>query len=104
MAEQNITSVLAYLRSELDEVEATLSEDDGQGRIAEVGDVLFNSLLLAAVVDRAGDVTADEVARRAALKFQRRTPYVQEWGSGSSALSRRDSERAWIEAKASENG
>ena len=101
-AEQNVTSVLGYLRDELDEVETALGDCDAKALLAECGDVLFNSLLLAAVIGKASDVTLDEVARRAALKFQRRTPYMQAWGSGAAALSRGDCERAWNEAKAAE--
>ena len=73
--------------------------------ISELGDVIFDVLLLQYVLRRdfgfdAGDDAPWHVA---ALKVERRTPYMKEWGDGVSvAKTVEDTKRYWKAAKKQE--
>ena len=124
--EQTVLSLVAHLQSELEEVKGALvaeevlrskaktagdtsTVDAASGHLAaECGDVLFNALMLCAALPTRGrsvrpEGSLDRVARHAAAKVRRRTPYVAAWGAvgeaRSAAITTEEAERAWQAAK-----
>ena len=103
--------VVQFTRSELAEVEAEMiamncAGGDAQRAVVgrrleeEIGDLLFDVLMLACSCGRDGlPVSLAAAATAAAEKFQRRCPHVF---GGAHATSRREAEALWLEEKAKE--
>jgi len=72
--------------------------------VSELGDVLFDALLLEATVRRAYGLTEEDAWEKACEKVERRTPYMMEWGNGKSiARNREEAIFLWNEVKGREN-
>lgn len=94
--------VLAKIREELDEVEATLDDGDDNSRREEVGDVLFAVVNLA----RHMGVDPDMALRQSNEKFLRRFRYIEDnlhnQNKDIAAASLDEMEALWVAAKQQE--
>uniref|UniRef100_A0A7S0ZCG5 NTP pyrophosphohydrolase MazG-like domain-containing protein n=1 Tax=Timspurckia oligopyrenoides TaxID=708627 RepID=A0A7S0ZCG5_9RHOD len=100
--------ILHFARSEIDEIQLEVEHviadpNDRHSRNAlqtELGDLIFNALLLSAVVER--DCGVDPAAAIAAVreKVRRRSPHVF---GGEIATSRKEAEAFWQREKGKEN-
>lgn len=97
-------AVLAKIREEADEIEATLDGGDAKEIAAETGDLLFAVVNLA----RHAKVDPDIALRGASVKFERRFNYIEQELSKKrvpfSQATLDDMEALWNEAKSRENG
>ena len=100
-AAQQAGDMLYYTRRELLEVEEVLRKRQGDARLAEeVGDVLFDALLLAQVCTRDhAAVSVDACCASAIAKLRRRCPYMF---GGEEAQTREEAEAQWQRAKRTE--
>ena len=109
--EQTPGSVLAFLRGEVDEVEAELDGCWLPGKadlISELGDVLFNALLAVEVCARDSGrgadgepaITLDAVADSMVRKLRRR--YPQLFDGSLRSMSVAQARQAWIDGKQAE--
>ena len=100
-AAQQAADMLYYTRRELLEVEEVLRKRQGDARLAEeVGDVLFDALLLAQVCTRDhAAVSVDACCASAIAKLRRRCPYMF---GGEEAQTREEAEAQWQRAKSTE--
>eukprot|EP00553_Chaetoceros_curvisetus_P004564 CAMPEP_0204617222 /NCGR_PEP_ID=MMETSP0717-20131115/4257_1 /ASSEMBLY_ACC=CAM_ASM_000666 /TAXON_ID=230516 /ORGANISM="Chaetoceros curvisetus" /LENGTH=177 /DNA_ID=CAMNT_0051630693 /DNA_START=86 /DNA_END=619 /DNA_ORIENTATION=- len=103
--------MLGFLESEVHELKDELSlikkdVDKMQTRdaiVSEVGDILFDALMLEMVIRREYHLDVDEAWQVAAEKVERRTPYVEDWGDGVTvAKTIQDTEKIWQEVKRKE--
>lgn len=100
-----------FLKSECDEL---LEVDSFKEAGVELGDVLFDSLMLVEIFARDtwhltpadGTLNArthkENIYEKAALKFKRRTPYMKKWGTGAIARTPEECMKHWKAAKALE--
>ena len=102
--------LLNFIRGELDEVEQELEKcashpNSVRDLASELGDVLFDTLLLVSKCSRdfsSESLSLNSVAHAAALKVERRCPYVFK-GDSSTKLPSLEAERiAWRAAKEKE--
>jgi NTP pyrophosphatase (non-canonical NTP hydrolase) len=94
--------MLFYLRKELIEVEEELRKDeiDGTALADELGDVLFDALMLIEVTQRTvPQVSLEACAASANRKLRRRCPYIF---GGATASTIEEAEAAWQAAKRAE--
>jgi len=106
--------MLHYLKSEVDELHHELdiiksddicywrcySDKRKKAMASELGDILFDVLMLEMIMRRDYGISIDEAWQVAAEKIERRTPYMKEWGDGiSNAKSVEDAERIWKAVK-----
>ena len=104
-----------WLRSECNEVEEQILIQGSKKTVngeycqkslreleSEVGDVLFDALMLNAVCSREYCFNMETCFDVACEKVERRTPYMSLWGNGSIAKSSREAELLWQEAKRKE--
>ncbi len=77
---QDLRTLRPYLLEECHEVLETLDADDPVGLREELGDLLFNVVMLAQMATEAGHFTIDEVAADIAEKMIVRHPHVFEPG------------------------
>mmetsp|Transcript_4277 Transcript_4277/g.5555 ORF Transcript_4277/g.5555 Transcript_4277/m.5555 type:complete len:386 (-) Transcript_4277:41-1198(-) len=117
--------MINWLRSELDELEKELNlfdkimikketlgkeEEDNDNEnaiileksslISEMGDILFDALMLEMIVRREYDLEQDTTWNTASEKVERRTPYMKEWGDGVSiATTAEEAEVIWKKVK-----
>jgi len=115
--------MLVYLESEVHELQEEIismhsvrdGSDASSGRkhpsysdrkkamIAELGDVLFDVLMLEMMMRREYEFGIDEAWQVASEKVERRTPYMQEWGNGISvAKNTEEAEEIWQSVKRQE--
>jgi len=104
--QQSAADMLYHLRSEVLEVETVLREQRAHPEraaklahdlVGELGDVLFDALLLIRVCERdVPGVSLEGVCEAANLKLRRRVPYMF---SGAPAPSIEEAERGWQAAK-----
>ena len=103
-AEQTPQTVLSYLREECSEVEESLnaaaSEERTSELASELGDVLFNALLLIEVCARNGGVSVDEAAAASVSKLRRRYPPLFDGTLGGMSMAQAN--EAWVSGKAAE--
>lgn len=105
-------TMVTWLRSELHEVETAMEvarcamreasgaqESSRRELVAEVGDVLFDALMLQAVMAREFSFDPSEAWTSAAAKVERRTPYVELWGDGSVARTALEATDLWKREK-----
>jgi XTP/dITP diphosphohydrolase len=97
--EQTSRSLLRYLLEEAYEAAAAIVAEDAGLLADELGDVLLQVAFQAALAERAGQFTFDQVARDQAAKLVRRHPHVfsEQAVAGSEAVRAR-----WEEQKALE--
>ena len=108
-AEQTPASVLAFLRSECDELEEALAAGASSAELAsELGDVLFNAMLAVEVCAREGEgngrwegVTLDAVAAASLSKLRRRYPPLFD-GTLAQLDGVEEGARLWREGKEGE--
>ncbi len=100
---QKTADMLFYLRKELLEVEEELRKPkvDGAALANELGDVLFDALMLIEVTkrDHPAEVNLEACAASACAKLRRRCPYIF---GGSPASTVEEAEAAWQSAKRAE--
>ena len=107
-------SMLGWLSSECEELkEELLSLDerggalDGNERkkiVNELGDVLFDALMLEMVCRRDLNLNVSEAWEVACEKIERRTPYMSEWGKeGCVAKKAEEATKLWMSEKSKEN-
>eukprot|EP00419_Tripos_fusus_P014149 CAMPEP_0172737000 /NCGR_PEP_ID=MMETSP1074-20121228/116542_1 /TAXON_ID=2916 /ORGANISM="Ceratium fusus, Strain PA161109" /LENGTH=229 /DNA_ID=CAMNT_0013566313 /DNA_START=218 /DNA_END=904 /DNA_ORIENTATION=+ len=103
------STMISWMRSELDEFKAALEQfrDEGtedakvarEALISELGDVLFDALMLNAVAARELALDPDAAWKAAATKVENRTPYMWLWGDGSVARTAQEASGMWAAAK-----
>ena len=99
---QRTSDMIFYLRKELIEVEEEMRRDsvDGTALAKELGDVLFDALMLIEVTQREhAEVSLDACAASACSKLRRRCPYIF---GGPPASTVEEAESAWQAAKRAE--
>ena len=74
--ERTLANILPSLKSEIEELEAALTANDGNAIHEELGDVFFNALMIARVAEETGLFSLDAMLRATAEKFVRRHPHV----------------------------
>lgn len=112
-AAMDAPTMLSWMRSELDEVQVALEQlrhegaRDAKGArealISELGDVLFDALMLNALAARDLALDPDAAWSAAATKVERRTPYMELWGDGSVARTAQEASAMWLAAKIRES-
>lgn len=65
----NMRAMLHKLRSEVNELETALDKGDSQAIEHEVGDIIFNALMLARLSERGSQAIVDEACRKFAFRF-----------------------------------
>ena len=107
-------SMLGWLSSECKELkEELLSLDERSGEldgnerkkiVSELGDVLFDALMLEMVCRRDLNLNVSEAWEVACEKIERRTPYMSEWGKeGCVAKTAEEATKLWMSEKSKEN-
>ena len=99
---QRTLDMIFYLRKELIEVEEEMRRDsvDGPALAKELGDVLFDALMLIEVTRREhAEVSLDACAASACSKLRRRCPYIF---GGPQVSTVEEAESAWQAAKRAE--
>mmetsp|Transcript_30808 Transcript_30808/g.35566 ORF Transcript_30808/g.35566 Transcript_30808/m.35566 type:complete len:229 (+) Transcript_30808:121-807(+) len=117
---QTSNKMIEYLESEVKELknellpvesvkEASMKEEKnailsvkGNSRaiVSELGDVIFDVLMLEMMLQREYGFDAEEAWQVASEKVERRTPYVREWGDGVTAPTTiEDTKKIWQEVK-----
>jgi NTP pyrophosphatase (non-canonical NTP hydrolase) len=99
--------MVTWLRSECAEVKEALQDAKTspaalQHLTAEIGDVLFDALMLHVVFLREFGVPYSLAWDVAARKIEGRTPYMAAWGDGSVAATAAEAELLWQAAKKKE--
>ena len=100
--QQKASDMMYYLRSEILEVEKELRQDtvDGEALSKELGDVLFDALMLIEVAKRDHPkVSLDACTASACAKLRRRCPYIFD---GPSVSTIEEAEAGWQAAKRAE--
>jgi NTP pyrophosphatase (non-canonical NTP hydrolase) len=68
--------------------------------ISELGDILFDALMLEMILRKQYDFGVNEAWDTVATKVERRTPYMKEWGDGvTSAETVEEAEAIWQNVK-----
>eukprot|EP00591_Stephanopyxis_turris_P012044 CAMPEP_0195518654 /NCGR_PEP_ID=MMETSP0794_2-20130614/13431_1 /TAXON_ID=515487 /ORGANISM="Stephanopyxis turris, Strain CCMP 815" /LENGTH=209 /DNA_ID=CAMNT_0040647669 /DNA_START=153 /DNA_END=782 /DNA_ORIENTATION=+ len=70
--------------------------------VSELGDVLFDAIMLEMMCRRDFNLNPSEAWDAAAEKVERRTPYMKDWGDGSEAKTSAEAELMWQAAKLEE--
>jgi XTP/dITP diphosphohydrolase len=97
---QEVGDVIGYTQAELLEAQQAVGAAEADELVDELGDVLFNTLLLIEVARRERpQVSLDMCAEAAVRKLRRRTPYLF---GGPPATTIEEAEAAWQQAKAAE--
>ena len=97
---QEVGDVIGYTQAELLEAQQAVGAAEADELVDELGDVLFNTLLLIEVARRERpQVSLDVCAEAAVRKLRRRTPYLF---GGPPATTIEEAEAAWQQAKAAE--
>jgi XTP/dITP diphosphohydrolase len=97
---QEVGDVIGYAQAELLEAQQAVGAAEADELVDELGDVLFNTLLLIEVARRERpQVSLDMCAEAAVRKLRRRTPYLF---GGPPATTIEEAEAAWQQAKAAE--
>tara|TARA_B110001452_G_scaffold34480_1_gene26597 strand:- start:316 stop:870 length:555 start_codon:yes stop_codon:yes gene_type:complete len=99
-AEQTPQTVLSYMKEECSEVEAALNTAASEELTSELGDVLFNALLLIEVCARDGGVSVDAAAAASVSKLRRRYPPL--FDGSLDGMSAAQANEAWSTGKAAE--
>eukprot|EP00554_Chaetoceros_debilis_P000860 CAMPEP_0194096256 /NCGR_PEP_ID=MMETSP0149-20130528/57249_1 /TAXON_ID=122233 /ORGANISM="Chaetoceros debilis, Strain MM31A-1" /LENGTH=179 /DNA_ID=CAMNT_0038782225 /DNA_START=486 /DNA_END=1021 /DNA_ORIENTATION=- len=77
--------------------------DNKKEIVSEVGDIIFDVLMLEMAIRREYDIDMEEAWQAAAEKVERRTPYIKEWGDGvTTASTVEDTEKIWQQVKKKE--
>ena len=100
-------SMVKWLQSECEEVMEAIedasspnaSQEAIEALTSEMGDVLFDALMLHLVVTRDFQIPYLKPWETAALKVESRTPYMSVWGDGSVANNAKEAEELWYAAK-----
>lgn len=95
---QSVESYGRELLSEAEELKQALERHDYQNLREELGDVLWDVLMVAHFAEDAGHFTVDEIMRSVVEKMKRRKPYVFE----GREVSLEEAHRLWKEAKKQE--
>ncbi|WP_433239907.1 MazG nucleotide pyrophosphohydrolase domain-containing protein [Streptosporangium sp. CA-135522] len=75
---ETFETVVDHLREEVEEIAAAIESGDGANLIEEIGDVMFNLVLLGRILKEQGQGSLSDVARLAARKMVDRHPKVFE--------------------------
>ena len=102
-AAQTHRSLVRHLLEETHETVEAIETGDPSHLREELGDLLLQVFLHAAVAEQAGDFTLDDVAREVTAKMVRRNPHVLGPGAGQGPpLSADEVDAAWETLKAEE--
>jgi len=91
---------LRALKEEVAELEEAFRKGDYANAREELGDVLWDAVMLAQVCERKGLFGAESVVDGLMGKIRRRKPWLVE----GRAVGKEEAERVWKEAKARERG
>ena len=97
--EQTIYSLKGELLSEAAELKDAIENKDMDNFEEEIGDIIYDTLLLLAIAERDGITTRDKVVRRVREKIMRRKPWV--FGDEKVSTPEEASKR-WYEIKEQE--
>jgi NTP pyrophosphatase (non-canonical NTP hydrolase) len=96
-------SALKAVQRELEELEQAIGEDQGQAAIeSELGDVLFSTASLAAVLGVSAEAALVDCLARQERRFLRLAQQLRDAGLDWHSAQRAELEGAWAKAKASE--
>ncbi|MGA8846728.1 MAG: MazG nucleotide pyrophosphohydrolase domain-containing protein [Nocardioides sp.] len=106
-AEQTPTSLVPYLREEVEELVEAIAEGDAAHVCEELGDVLLQVVFHAAIAEERGAFTIDDVAAGISAKLRRRNPHVFDPASlgrdpASPPLSAVEVDEIWQQVKRDE--
>jgi len=88
----------------LDERDGAFDDNERKKILNELGDVLFDALMLEMVCRRDLDLNVSEAWEAACEKIERRTPYMSEWGKeGCVAKTAEEATKLWMYEKNKEN-
>lgn len=96
---QNNTTIIKYLKSEVEEVIHALEQEDHSNICEELGDVLFILMLITSYNNKQGKFTLDDVINGINEKLIRRHPHVF---AGTSYETEADLAIQWDRIKAEE--
>jgi len=101
-----LQSEVAELQDEMDLLCKQNDKNESQATdalISELGDILFDCLMLEASIRRDYGLGINSAWDAASSKVERRTPYMTQWGDGKSiATTVEDAERIWQDVKQQE--
>lgn len=97
-------TMLSWLESEIAELSEEIRRADcTEEIISELGDILFDALMLEMICRKTYEFSPQTAWETAANKVERRTPYMNAWGDGvSTARTPEECEAFWKAAKALE--
>ena len=95
---QSVESYGLQLLSEAEELKQALERHDYPNLKEELGDVLWDVLMVAHFAEDAGHFTVDEIMRSVVGKMKRRKPYIFE----GREVSLEEAHRLWKEGKKQE--
>ncbi len=93
--QQTITERIRTLQGEVQELSEALHNENITNFQEELGDVIWDTLSIAAIAEEKGLFTTQEVLHNVILKFKQRKPFIF---TGES-VSKEEESRIWQEAK-----
>ncbi len=96
--EQSIESYKKQFFSEVEEVKHALKKKDYQNLKEELGDVIWDAMMIAHIAEEQGHFKAKDVIRDVNEKFKRRKPYIVE----GRRVTLAEAKRIWRDVKEQE--
>lgn len=94
----NSKTYFTYLKAELKELESAFRKKDYNNVQEEIGDVIWDAVVLAHICEREGKFSAKSAVKNILEKIQRRKPYLV----NGKKVSLKESQEIWKEAKLKE--
>ncbi len=95
---QKIDDYFKHLESEIKELKTAIRNDNRENIKEELGDVLWDAVMLAKIAECNAGISSKEVVSGVIEKFRRRKPYIFECRS----VSRKEAHEMWRKAKKKE--
>ncbi|MBI2144485.1 nucleotide pyrophosphohydrolase [Candidatus Woesearchaeota archaeon] len=97
---QTVKTYVQQLASESDEVVAAVNNGDYENLKEELGDLLWDTLMVALIAEKEGWFASKEPLKALVDKMRRRKPFL----FTGQKVTLEEAERMWSEAKAKEKG
>lgn len=98
VSERKIKDYFKHLESEVKELKTAIRNEDKENIKEELGDVLWDAIVLVRLAERNAGIDSKEVVSDVIEKFRRRKPYIFECRS----VSRKEAHEIWHKAKKKE--
>ncbi len=91
----DLSEALKTVEEELQELKESLENDEMEGMVEEIGDLIWTAMLLILVAKRSMEIDPEDVVLRLKKKMKARKPYIFEGYKPSLGVAR----KIWKEAK-----